>query len=110
MIGTLLHPYTLAVTTVTAGAPDADGTPTETTTVTEWGPCNVQQVQTTEERGGREVVTTRLRASGPLARWITAGDRITWDGTVYQVDGNPAHFVGGALDHTEAVLIEWKGA
>lgn len=104
-----LHLENLTVRVVTAGAPDADGVPVVTTTAREWGLCNVQQTVTTETRGGREVTVTRLRASGPLARWITSGDVIERGGVTYRVDGDPAHFVGGALDHTELALIVWKG-
>lgn len=105
-----LHRETLAVHVVTTGGPDDDGVPVETLVERPWGPCNVQQVSSTEERDGREIVTTGMRASGPLAQWIDAGARVTRDGVDYRVDGDPAHFVGGALDHTEVRLIAWKGA
>lgn len=105
-----LHHETLTVHVVTVGLPDGDGVAVTTTAPTPWGPCNVQHSSTTETRGGREVTVTRLRASGPLARWISEGDKVTRDGVDYRVDGSPAHFVGRALDHTEVVLIAWKGS
>lgn len=105
-----LHRETLTVHVVqVADEPDDDGVAAETSVPREWGPCNVQQVSSSEERGGREIVTTGMRASGPLARWISAGDRLTRDGVDYRVDGDPAHFVGNALDHTEVRLVAWKG-
>jgi|GEM_PF-1106151 len=106
-----LHREVLTVCLVTTGIPDSDGVPVVTTTTRPWGPCNVQQSGTTEERNGREVVTVGLRASGPLAEWVSAGDIIERprDGAVYQVDGAPAHYVGGALDHTEVRLVAWSG-
>lgn len=109
MISELLHPETLTVTLVTQGGPDEDGVPTETVTTRPWGPCNVQRSSTSEQRDGREVVTTTLQASGPLAPWITESDRITYLGKAYRVDGEPAHFRGGAFDHTEVTLIKWTG-
>lgn len=104
-----LHRETLTVHITTDGDPDEDGVPSSTSVPREWGPCNVQQVSSTETRGGREVVVTKTRASGPLAKWIGSDAKVTRDGEDYRVDGKPAHFVGGALDHTELVLIAWEG-
>lgn len=109
MIDSLLHPETLTVLAVAETGLDEDGVPTETTTESAWGPCNVHQTSTTEIRDGREIITNRLRASGPLAERITGGDRIRYGGNVYRIDGEPSHLKGGALNHTELFLIEWKG-
>lgn len=107
-----LHRETLTVAVVAVGEPDKNGVAVVTTEPRAWGPCNVQQSTTTETRGGREVVVTRLHASGPLAEWITSDDAVTRPrdpGVTYHVDGRPAHFVGGVLDHTELVLVGWEG-
>lgn len=109
MITDLLHPEAVTVTLVAPGPPDDDGVPTETVTTRPWGPCNIQRSSSTEQRDGREVVTTTLRVSGPLAEWIGEDDRVTCRGKDYRVDGEPAHFKGGALDHTELMLIKWTG-
>lgn len=105
----LLHPATLTMHTVTDGPPNAAGEVTETTLDRVWGPCNVQAAGTTEARDNGEVVSSRLRASGPLAEWITSADHATYKGHRYRVDGEPVHFTGGALDHTELYLITWRG-
>lgn len=105
----LLHPETLLVTVVIVGTPDDDGVPMATTLTRVWESCNVQQSSTIEDRGGGEVVTVKLHASGPLAEWITSESLVDWNGTTYRVEGEPAHFRGGALNHTEINLIGWEG-
>lgn len=109
MISDLLHPHTLLVHQVSDGPLNAAREVTRITSDREWGPCNVQQTASTETRTSGESTVTRFRASGPLAQWISSGDRVTWLGESYAIDGKPAHFSGGSLNHTEAVLIEWKG-
>ncbi len=104
-----LHRETLTVLATVTGAPDDDGVPVATATPRPWGRCNVQQAATSETRGGREVTVERLSVSGPLARWITEEDQILRDGVTYRVEGHPAHFVGGALDHTELVAYRIRG-
>lgn len=109
MIGALLHPHTVVVERVTFGPPDDDGVPTQTTSEQRWGPCSVQQATTTETDGSTEFVTDRWRVSGPLADWIRPGDRVRWNGSWFEVNGEPAHFTGGALDHTEVAITRWEG-
>lgn len=106
----LLHRETLTVLVVTTGEPDDDGVPTEDVVERAVPGWNVQPVGTNESLGDAEVVTGRWRASGPLTEWLQAGDRLRWRGTAYRVDGEPQHYRGGSLDHTEVVLIAWKGA
>lgn len=105
----LLRNQMITVIKVSVGMPDEDGVPTETVEPAPWGPCNVQRASTTEVRDGNEITTTKLRAIGPLAQWINSMARITWQGVDYQVDGEPAHFLGGVLNHTEVDLIRWVG-
>lgn len=109
MMGTLLHHETLIVLTATAGEVDDDGEVIEAFMERDWPGCNVQLKSSVEVREIGEVITTRLLASGPLAEWISDADRVVRDGRQYRVDGEPGHFKGGALDHTELFLIAWKG-
>lgn len=105
-----LHTEVLAVQVVTeSDLPDASGEITETIEVREWGPCIVQQRQTTEDTESGEDIAEKIWASGPLAEWITEVSKIVRDGRTYYVEGFPAHFKSGVLDHTEITLWCWKG-
>ena len=105
----LLHLETLHIHIPTVGPPDEDGVPITTLRDEIWEPCNVQRSSTSEERRDGEVVTVKLHASGPLAESITSESTVTWRGRDWQVEGEPAHFRGGVLDHTEIDLIRWEG-
>ena len=107
----LLHPDAFTVDVVTVGPPDEDGVPVETVTEKPWPRCNAKVTATSEDRTTGETVTSTMRVSGPLAEWITSGDRMTRtrDSTKWAVDGAPTHYVAGALDHTELDLIRWEG-
>ena len=107
----LLHPDAFTVYVVTVGPPDEDGVPVETVTEKPWPRCNAKVTATSEDRTTGETVTSTMRVSGPLAEWITSGDRMTRarDGSTWRVDGSPTHYVAGALDHTELDLIRWEG-
>ena len=107
----LLHPDTFTVDVVTVGPPDDDGVPIETVIEKSWPRCNAKVTATSEDRTTGETVTSTMHVSGPLAEWITSGDRMTRarDGTKWAVDGDPTHYVAGALDHTELGLIRWEG-
>lgn len=104
-----LHPQDLTVTVPTVGDPDDDGVPLETWAPAPWVGVNVQPESTSEERGGRQVVVERLACSGPLAPWITAACQIEWAGHTYEIEGRPAHYISGVLDHTELIAIRWEG-
>lgn len=105
---TSLHAETLTVVQVSTGPP-VDGIPQTTRVERDLLAGNVQQVGTSESVGNHELVTERVRWSGPPAEWVQPGDEVLWRGRRYRVDGEPAHFRGGVLDHTEFVLIIWKG-
>ncbi|XBH21609.1 hypothetical protein V5R04_15595 [Jonesiaceae bacterium BS-20] len=111
MITDLLHHETLSVLVVTeAVLPDSAGEVVATTTEQPWGPCNVQRKSSSESQQRGEETVIRLRVSGPLALWITSAEKIIRRGITYYVEGEPAHFEGGVLDHTEVDLVTWKGA
>lgn len=107
---TPLHTQTLLVEVPTFGAPDADGVPSRSSVWFTWRQCNVQLTASGERvDGGAMSATTRWRASGPIEERITSSCVITWRGRSLTVEGEPAHFRGGALDHTEVVLVEKRG-
>ena len=110
-MGPLLHPDSFVVDVVVSGEPDDDGVPVETVTQRAWLGCNAKTTGSSEDRTTGETVTSTMRVSGPLAEWITSGDRMTRtrDSTKWAVDGAPTHYVAGALDHTELDLIRWEG-
>lgn len=103
-----LHPHTITVRTATPGFPDASGVPTGTTTETIAPGWNVQPLSSADTVADVETVTARWRASGPLSTWIPATAHVLWQGREYSIDGEPAHYTGGALDHTELILIAWR--
>lgn len=112
-----IHQDTVTIIRTTEGGPDDDGIPTSTTVRQVHPDCSVQPESTTEPGTGIHVITSRWRVSGPLAQWIRAGDRaeVPWivgaDGRplALAVDGRPASFASGPLQHTEYYLIERKG-
>jgi hypothetical protein len=104
-----LHRETVTVNVPTLGAPDDDGVPTQTTVPTSWAGVSVQPVGTSESLAAEKVVTSRWRASGPVAEWIPADATIQWRDTTYRVEGRPQTFLGGVLDHTELIFTEHTG-
>lgn len=109
-----LHRETVIVASATTGdKPGPTGTPVRTTVDRTIEGCNVQQVGTTESLGSQELVTSRYRVScGDLHEWVKQGDHVKfgWSGDEFTVEGRPAHFRGGALDHTEFIAVSRKGA
>ena len=106
---TRFHREMLTLIVVAVGEPDGDGVPTETVSRVVWGPCHVELASTVEDRAAGEVTAGRWAASGPLDYRITPEARIEWRGKTFSVEGEPAHFDAGILDHTEVVLIRWEG-
>ncbi|MBM6622667.1 hypothetical protein JTF08_13710 [Micrococcaceae bacterium RIT802] len=105
-----LHHETIQLVTTTQGLPDADGIPTTVETPgNPYGGYNVQPVGTTESLGGLNVITGRWRVSGPLLTAAKAGDSILWRGTTYPIEGEPQHYMSGALDHTELIIKRQEG-
>ena len=103
----------IVASTTTASKPGPNGTPVRTEVSRTIEGCNVQQVGITESLGSQELVTSRYRVScGDLHEWVRQGDQVTfgWSTDKFTVEGRPAHFRGGALDHTEFIAISRKGA
>ena len=104
-----LHQETITIQSVGLGAPDSAGVPARTITERVWEGCHVQPVGTTESVGAAQVVTDRLRVSGPLAPWIKPEDTLTRGGRTFEIEGEPQHYTGGVLDHTEIIVRAQKG-
>lgn len=106
----LLHQESVDVLTTTYGGPGPDGVPLQTRVETQLPGCNVQPVGTTESLGGQHVVTGRWRVSTDApAPWVQAGSFVRWRGEEYPIEGEPQHFIGGVLDHTEFIIRSQKG-
>lgn len=74
------------------------------------GGCLVTPAGTTEDRDGRDAVTTGLQLFAPKGADLTDVDRVEVDGKTYEVSGierwpSPS----GALAHVEARLQEVAG-
>lgn len=69
---------------------------------------NVQQVPNAAGSpvGVESVAAPRLRVSGPLTGAVTDGATVVHRGVSYEVNGPPAVFSGGVLDHTEFDLVQ----
>lgn len=74
--------------------------------------CLVTAAATSQDRDGRVVqVHDRLTLRAPYGSDIRAGDRVTVDGTVYEVDGDPlnAKSPTGRASTMRCALALWKG-
>lgn len=109
MMTAFLHPYQLIVQQITDGDIDDSGEVTEATINREWGPCTVREADSPEDLSQGERRAERLWVSGPLATWISGGDKITHLGETFHVDGRPVNYAAGALDHTELYIKKWRG-
>jgi len=77
----------------------------------EVGGCNVQPVSSSVSwNDPAQAVTVRARLFAPPSADIQAGDRITYNGAQYAIDGNPHAWKSptGAVDHIECALIDWR--
>ncbi|MBW3077692.1 hypothetical protein [Bifidobacterium simiiventris] len=87
-----------------------DWTHAETHTI---GHCSVQPAGSSLSLGDPRVLNTQILQTAylPPDADIQAGDRITWQGVDYVIDGEPAHWTSptGILDHIVISLIAWKG-
>lgn len=73
------------------------------------GGCSVQPGATEEDLGGREAVAIRWTILAPAGVDVLATDRIVVNGVPYSVDGEPARWGTGVLDHTKIFLKRWEG-
>lgn len=95
---------TVTLATVTSGARDSYGRPgTSTTTQTVNG--RLDQRQTVETVGDRDVTTTRFVLYLEPGVTVHPQDRVTVGGVTYQVDGEPWQAQGArAVHHLEVPL------
>lgn len=95
---------TVTLTTVTTGARDSYGRPTHTTT-TQTVNGRVDQKQTIETVGDRDVTSTRFVLYLDPTVTVHPQDRVTVGTVTYQVDGEPWAVQGGrAVHHLEVPL------
>ncbi|UYG15767.1 hypothetical protein BRM3_08925 [Brachybacterium huguangmaarense] len=104
-----MHAQTLVLKRVTVGAPDADGVAATTSVEHELEGYGVTPAGSQESSGEEKVITTRYHVSGPVTALVREHDEIAWNGTVFQVEGEPQTYVGGVLDHTEFFINKPKG-
>lgn len=79
-----------------------------TTTI---GGCNVQTPTTSEVRDGRTATTLLGTVYMPPTADVQAGDRITFDGVTYEVQGEVTRHYSptGSIAHKQAKIACWKG-
>lgn len=80
-----------------------------TSTVVEW--CSLQPYAASEDTADREFANSHMRLFAPPGTAITAVSRVRYDGTTYEVDGEPGHWrdLDGRPSHVEAVLKRLTG-
>lgn len=74
--------------------------------------CNIQPSSTSREFGDRaESVDDRWRLFAPWGADIEPGDRIGYDGHLFEIDGSPMPRKSptGRVSHVECALVEWRG-
>lgn len=73
--------------------------------------ADVQPLQTTEQIVGQDSVVTRWRIYLPAGADLVYTDRVDWDGSTFEVDGEVERWKRrGVLHHLEAVLKRVQGA
>lgn len=73
--------------------------------------CSVQPVQgSTTWTDPRQAVTVRATLYAPPSADIQAGDRITYQGHKYAIDGAPLPWKSptGAVSHIQCALVDWR--
>ena len=74
--------------------------------------CQVTAASTQQDRGGRVVnVSDRRTLRAPYDADILPGDRVRWNGEVYEVDGEVFHSKSptGRVSTTRCALQRWEG-
>lgn len=73
----------------------------------------IERPATKEARGARvpdqSATTTRMTLFAPPGTDVRRGDRVTYAGTRYAIDGEPIRYPSplGGLDHIECSLVDW---
>jgi len=91
---TVVHPGTKPVDYGTGTQPDWDNA-----TRTEVAGCSVQPAPAAEYTIDRDSFITRWQVYAPSSIDVAAIDRIEWNGTSYDVDGDVLRWEFGALSH-----------
>ena len=83
----------------------------ENATTHEVAGCSVQPSSTASNFEREEQVTDRWQLFAPPNSDIQTGDRVEFDGTIYEIDGAPYQWESatGRVTHKQAHLIEWEG-
>lgn len=74
--------------------------------------CSVQPAQTVRTTGDRTLaIADGATLYAPFGADVEAGDRIEFEGAVYEVDGSPMTYrsATGAVSHMEVPLKLWRG-
>lgn len=73
--------------------------------------CSVQFRETSTSYDAREAVTVRAVVYMPPDADIATGDRVTFDGVEYAIDGSPFLMTSptGRVSHKKATLVDWRG-
>jgi hypothetical protein len=99
-----LLPQTCTVRTFTAGASDAEGNPTTTSTTATY-PCRLQRRDTSEETAGIPTLRAGWLLFLPAEAVIDGRATVSVDGVIYEVDGPPEQvWAASAVHHIEAQL------
>lgn len=95
------------VTTVTEGAKDQYGDPTESTATTTTT-CWLEQIRRDDLTGDTDVQDERWTIYLPSATSLTGRDRVTVDSVAYEVKGPPWEATNprtGAVEYVAATLV-----
>jgi hypothetical protein len=100
------------VTILRGAGRDAWGDRSGSGTGTDVAGCLVQPGASTESTDQGDLLVTSLTVFLPGGTDITATDRISWQGAVYEVNGSPNawHDQGAAESHVEAQLKLVEGS
>lgn len=72
--------------------------------------CSVQPGAPDEETANRESITVRWTVYAPPAADVTGLDGVRWQGTIYQVEGDPQRWPDfGGLGHQVILLVDREG-
>ena len=98
-----------AKTTITSrGSEVPDWTNTEKTTVTG---CSIQPASTSLSQDGRILgIADGWTAYVPEGTDVKAGDRIEFDGQIFEINGEPRKWTGPSrTSHIHLNLVRWEG-
>lgn len=71
--------------------------------------CSVQPGATAEDNANRDGVLIHWTVYAPSTVDVQADDAVVYEGTRYAVNGNPARWGSGILNHVSIQLRRWEG-